>query len=187
MTLVNEGAIIATGTHALDIDTGTNVVVNTGTLEATGSGGLVIHGDVANSGLLWANGGNVTIAGAVSGSGSAIIDGTATLQLGAPSSMQTTFGQDAAGTLRLDDSLDFSGVVSGFGQNDHLDLSDIKFGAGMTHDYLPNAQGTGGTLTVSDGAHTANITMVGQYTAEGFHVSDDHHAGTQITYGWLIV
>ena len=32
MTLVNEGTIIATGTNALDIDTGTNVVVNTGTL-----------------------------------------------------------------------------------------------------------------------------------------------------------
>jgi hypothetical protein len=187
MTLVNEGTIIATGTNALDIDTGTNVVVNTGTLEATGSGGLVIHGDVANSGLLWANGGNITVTGAVNGSGSAIIDGTATLQFGAPSSMQTTFGQDAAGTLRLDDSLDFSGVVSGFGKDDHLDLSDIKFGAGVTHDYLPNAQGTGGTLTVSDGVHTANISLLGQYTAENFHVSDDHHAGTQITYGWLIV
>ena len=187
MTLVNEGAIIATGTNALDIDTGTNVVVNTGTLEATGSGGLVIHGDVANSGLLWANGGNVTIAGAVNGSGSAVIDGVATLQFGAASSMQTTFGQDAAGTLRLDDSLDFTGVVSGFGQDDHLDLSDIKFGAGVTHDYLANAEGTGGTLTVSDGAHTANISLLGQYTADAFHVSDDHHTGTLITYGWLIV
>jgi hypothetical protein len=187
MTLVNEGTIIASGTNALDIDTGTNVVVNTGTLEATGSGGLVIHGDVANSGLLWANGGNVTVTGAVNGSGSAIIDGTATLQFGAPSSMQTTFGQDAAGTLRLDDSLDFSGVVSGFGKADHLDLSDIKFGAGVTHEYLANAQGTGGTLTVSDGAHTANISMLGQYTAEGFQVSDDHHAGTLITYDWHIV
>ena len=101
--------------------------------------------------------------------------------------MQTTFGQDAAGTLRLDDSLDFSGVVSGFAQNDHLDLSDIKFGAGVTHEYSPNAQGTGGTLTVSDGVHTANISLAGQYTAEGFHVSDDHHTGTLITYGWLIV
>jgi hypothetical protein len=45
--------------------------------------------------------------------------------------MQTTFRQDAAGTLRLDDSLDFSGVVSGFEDNDHIDLSDIAFGAGV--------------------------------------------------------
>jgi hypothetical protein len=187
MTLVNEGAIIATGTNALDIDTGTNVVVNTGTLEATGTGGLLIHSDVANSGLLWANGGNITVTGAVNGSGSAIIDGTATLQFSAPSSMQTTFGQDAAGTLRLDDSLHFSGVVSGFGADDHLDLSDITFGAGVTHNYLANAEGTGGTLTVSDGAHTANISLLGQYTAEGFHMNDDHHTGTLIAYAWLMV
>ena len=143
MTLVNEGTIIATGTNALDVDTGTNVVANTGTLEATGNGGLVIHGDVANSGLLWANGGNVTVAGAVNGSGSAVIDGVATLEFGAASSMQTTFGQDATGTLFVDNSLDFTGIVSGFGQDDHLDLSDIKFGAGVTHDYLANAEGAG--------------------------------------------
>jgi len=30
MVLVNEGTIIATGTNALDIDTGTNAVTNTG-------------------------------------------------------------------------------------------------------------------------------------------------------------
>ena len=116
-----------------------------------------------------------------------LVDGT--MRRGTPITLKIdqTLTQDATGTLRLDDSLDFSGVVSGFAQNDHLDLSDIKFGAGVTHDYLPNAQGTGGTLTVSDGAHTANISLLGQYTAENFHVSDDHHAGTQITYGWFIV
>ena len=40
MTLVNAGAIIATGTNALVIDTGANAVINSGTLEAVGSGGL---------------------------------------------------------------------------------------------------------------------------------------------------
>jgi hypothetical protein len=36
MILINEGTIIATGTNSLDIDTGTNTIVNSGTLEATG-------------------------------------------------------------------------------------------------------------------------------------------------------
>ena len=49
-TLINEGTIIATGTHALTIDTGTNVVTNSGTLEATGSGGLVMDSDDSNQG-----------------------------------------------------------------------------------------------------------------------------------------
>ena len=48
---INAGDIIATGTHALVIDTGSNVIENTGTLEATGSGGLVINSDLDNSGL----------------------------------------------------------------------------------------------------------------------------------------
>ncbi len=110
MVLVNEGTIIATGTNALDIDTGTNAVTNTGTLEATGTGGPVIHNDVVNkvlvsgdgiptsAGLLWANGGNITIDGNVSG----------------------------------------NGVVSGFNGDDHLDLLDVTFGAGTTASYVAN-------------------------------------------------
>jgi hypothetical protein len=67
MTLVNEDTIIAAGTNALIIDTGSNVVTNAGTLEATGSGGLIVNSEVANSGLIWADGGNITILGAITG------------------------------------------------------------------------------------------------------------------------
>ena len=76
LELDNAGDIIATGTHALVIDTGSNVIENTGTLEATGTGGLVINSDLDNNGLLWAHGGNVTLHGAVTGSGTALVDGT---------------------------------------------------------------------------------------------------------------
>ena len=67
MILVNEGTIIATGTNSLEIDTGANTIVNSGTLESSGSGGLVINSNVENSGLLWANGGNITFHGSVTG------------------------------------------------------------------------------------------------------------------------
>ena len=83
MTLINNGTITAIGTHALVVDTGTNVVTNAGTLEATGSGSLILNSDIVNSGLIWANGGNITINGAVTGSGNAMISGAATLELGA--------------------------------------------------------------------------------------------------------
>ena len=62
-TLINQGTIIATGTHALTIDTGSNVVINSGVLEATGPGSLIVNSDVSNSGLIWADGGNITIEG----------------------------------------------------------------------------------------------------------------------------
>ena len=105
MALVNEGTIVATGSNALDIDTGANVITNSGTLEASGSGGMVVNSGVANSGLLWANGGNLTVNGAVSGTGSALISGSATLEFGAASSANITFDAGAAGTLKLDHSL----------------------------------------------------------------------------------
>ena len=99
MALINDGTIAAIGTHALVVDTGTNVLTNAGTLEATGSGGLIVNSDVANSGLIWANGGNITINGAVTGSGSAMISGAATLELGAW--LLRLLSNGAAGTLIL--------------------------------------------------------------------------------------
>jgi hypothetical protein len=74
--------------------------------------------------------------------------------------------------LKLDHSADFSGILTGFGGNDVLDLSGI-LGASATLSYTENAQGTGGTLSVTDGTHTANIAFTGQYTASDFHVAAD--------------
>jgi hypothetical protein len=172
MTLVNQGSIIATGDNALVIDTGANTIVNSGTLEATGSGGLAVHSGLANDGVLWANGGNVTLDGDVSGSGSARISGTASLEISGAFNERIVFDDGAARTLKLDHSADFSGILTGFGGNDVLDLSGI-LGASATLSYTENAQGTGGTLSVTDGTHTANIAFTGQYTASDFHVAAD--------------
>ncbi|MCK1293045.1 VCBS domain-containing protein [Bradyrhizobium sp. 30] len=182
MVLVNEGTIIATGTNALDIDTGSNAVTNTGTLEATGTGGLEVHSDLINTGVLWANGGNVTIDGNVSGNGTAQISGSATLEFGAASSAHVTLDAQATGTIVLHDSFDFSGVVSGFNGDDHLDLLDVAFGAGTTASYVANQGGAGGTLSVTDGVHTANITLLGQYDPAGFQTEADKNTGTLISY-----
>ena len=43
----------------------------------------------------------------------------------------------------------------------------------------PNADNTGGTLTVTDGQHTANIALLGQYLAAGFHDAGDSGTGTK--------
>jgi hypothetical protein len=194
MVLVNEGTIIATGTNALDIDTGTNAVTNTGTIEATGTGGLVIHSDIVNNqvpnsdgitssaGLLWANGGNITIDGNVSGNGTAQISGSATLEFGAASSAKVALDAAATGTIVLHDSFDFSGVVSGFNGDDHLDLLDVNFASGATLNYTANADNTGGTLSVTDGVHAANIALLGQYDPAGFQTEADKTTGTLISY-----
>ncbi|MBR1251464.1 VCBS domain-containing protein [Bradyrhizobium sp. AUGA SZCCT0169] len=182
MILVNEGTIIATGTNSLEIDTGANTIVNSGTLEATGSGGLVIDSNLDNSGLLWANGGDITFNGTVTGSGTALIDGVATIEFEAASSANVTFAAEATGTLKLGDSFDFSGIVSGFDEDDQIDLLDVTFGEGTSVSYAENSEETGGTLTVSDGVHTANISLFGDYSADGFVFSADATTGTLLSY-----
>ncbi|MET3843466.1 VCBS repeat-containing protein [Bradyrhizobium sp. OAE829] len=182
MILINEGTIIATGTNSLEIDTGAHTIVNSGTLEATGSGGLVIDSNLDNSGLLWANGADITLNGSVTGGGTALIDGVATIEFEAASAVDVTFAAEATGTLKLGDSFDFSGMVSGFNEDDHFDLVDVTFGESTSVSYVENTEETGGTLTVTDGVHTANISLLGDYSADGFAFSADDTTGTLLSY-----
>ncbi|MCA0049371.1 Ig-like domain-containing protein, partial [Mesorhizobium sp. B283B1A] len=182
LSLDNRGTIIASGTNALVIDTGGSVVANSGTLEATGSGGLVVAGGIANSGMLWANGGNIDIHGAVTGEGDATIGNLSKLEFGAASSTDVTFAQNTAGTLELDDSFDFSGRIGGITNDDKLDLNDILFGTGTTVSYQTSQDGSGGTLTVTDGTHGATLHLLGSYDANGFKLADDGEGHTVVTY-----
>jgi hypothetical protein len=182
LTLVNEGTIDAVGTAPLVIDTGANAVANFGTLEATGSGGLIIHGDVVNIGTLLANGGNIIVEGNVSGSGSATISGAGSLQFAHTSAESIAFDAGSSGSLVVGDSFSFSGTVSGMTASTHIDLLDVSFANVPTLTYSPNAGGTGGILSVTDGTHTANIALLGQFDLAGFHEQADKSAGTLITY-----
>ncbi|TGV56363.1 adhesin, partial [bacterium M00.F.Ca.ET.141.01.1.1] len=182
LSLDNRGTIIASGSNALVIDTGGSVVTNSGTLEATSSGGLTITGGLANSGMLWANGGDIVIHGQVTGDGDATIGNLSKLEFGGASSTDVTFGHDAAGTLQLDDSFDYSGRIGGITNDDRLDLGDILFGAGTTAVYQANQDGSGGTLTVSDGTHGAALHLVGSYDANAFKLADDGQGHTVVSY-----
>ncbi|TPJ75251.1 adhesin, partial [Mesorhizobium sp. B2-5-13] len=182
LSIDNQGTIIATGSHALVIDTGGSVVTNSGTLEATGSGGLTVSGGLANSGMLWANGGDIVIHGQVTGDGDATIGNLSKLEFGGASSTDVTFGHDAAGMLQLDDSFDYSGRIGGITNDDRLDLGDILFGAGTTAVYQANQDGSGGTLTVSDGTHGAALHLVGNYDANAFKLADDGQGHTVVSY-----
>ncbi|HJZ98141.1 MAG TPA: hypothetical protein VKE70_16640, partial [Candidatus Solibacter sp.] len=93
---------------------------------------------------------------------------------------------NAGGILQLDDSQDFHGLISGFaspsGVTEEIDLRDIAFTKGRTHLIFKEASNhLSGTLTVTDGTHTANLTLLGQYTAANFHLASDGHGGTMIT------
>src|SRR5262249_5722179 len=127
------------------------------------------------------NGGDISVKGDVTGGGTVALEGSAILDIGGKFDGNIGFGVDAAGNLRLEHSSQFDGTIAGFSGKDTLDLGDINFGAKTTLSYAENAGGTGGMLTVSDGAHTANIAFSGQHAAADFHVHSDGGAGTLVT------
>ncbi|MEO8927557.1 MAG: hypothetical protein ABI306_10395 [Caulobacteraceae bacterium] len=180
MTLINEakGVIDATGTLALNIDTGSSTIVNAGTIEATGTGGAVVAGAIANTGVLAAAGGNLTVRGAVTGRGSARIDG-GTLDFASSFTEKVVFTA-ATGVLELARSRTYRGTISGFSLTGgtSLDLRDIGFVNAGEATFSGTA--SGGVLTVTDGTNTAHIKLTGDYTHATFVASSDGHGGVTI-------
>jgi hypothetical protein len=114
-----------------------------------------------------------------SGSTITIADGV-TKEIAGNSSQDIAFFSNT-GTLRLDTSTLFVGQITGFAGANSIDLSDIAFGAGSTIGYAPDSGNMGGTLSIGDGAHMANIALLGNYMASSFVASSDGHGGTLIT------
>jgi hypothetical protein len=181
LTVVNqaEGLIEQTGAVALLMATGSRTIVNAGTIEAAGAGGMTIKSAVANNGLLEAVKGNLTVKGTVSGTGSAIVK-AATLYFAGTFNQNVRFS-GATGVLALAHSRSYAGSISGFSKlgKTQLDLLDIGFTAGAT---TASYAGTtaGGTLTVTDGTHTAHIQLTGDYTRSKFVTASDGHGGTLV-------
>jgi hypothetical protein len=84
----------------------------------------------------------------------------------------------STGILELLNSSGFAGTVAGMTGQDTIDFADID----PTKVQRPTYSGTasGGTLTVTDGSHTANIALLGNYTASTFVTSSDGHGGTNV-------
>ena len=180
LVLVNQaaGVIKQTGSVALTIDTGTNSIVNAGTIEASGTGGLTIAGAVANTGVLEAIGGELTLDGAVTKTGAAVIN-AGTLYAASTFAEAVSF-KATAGELILANSQTYTGKITGFSTTGgtSLDLRDIGFVSSSEATF--SGTKAGGVLTVTDGTHTAKITLVGDYTASTFTAAGDSHGGVVI-------
>ena len=152
-------------------------------LSATLAGGgvqVVQAGGVASATVIDA-GGYEFIAAGGSAAGATISGGIAELTAGAVATGALTFAAGAGGLLKLDDSQHFSGTVAGFGIPGQIDLEDIAFGASTSLSFTEAGNNLSGTLTVGDGTHVANLTLLGQYTAGQFHLASDGGAGTLVT------
>jgi hypothetical protein len=74
-------------------------------------------------------------------------------------------------------------TITGFKAGVMLDLTDLN-SANLSESFSENAGHTAGTLTLSDGVHTAALTLLGQYdqAGSGFIATADGHGGTSIAF-----
>ncbi|MBR1206741.1 MULTISPECIES: hypothetical protein [unclassified Bradyrhizobium] len=100
-----------------------------------------------------------------------------TLDLPSASAADLYFASDG-GTLKLDNSQTFTGTVAGMTGRDAIDFADIAFSKAVVPGY--SGDSTGGTLSLTDGTHAANIALLGNYIASTFVASSDGHGGTLV-------
>ena len=187
LTLVNEAhgtinANIAGG--VLNLDTGSNVITNFGTLEASNGGELAVHSAVDNSGgtIEAVSGGHVDFLGAVTGGSATIAGGD--LEFGAASNVSVTFNNATGyGELTLDDPSGFTGQINGFtgtagdqAHSDSIDLAGINFDSSHFSEVFNTSTDV---LTVSDGSDTVSLTLDNFDATLDF--ASDGNGGTLIT------
>lgn len=163
-----EGAVVNNGLIDADIGVGVAATLNA---NISGSGSMIVH-----------NGGALKVNTALNNGMAVEVGADSSLELGAASNAHVTL--DFQSTLKLDNSLTFSGTVAGTNcDGDSIDLADVAFIKGVTTvKFVENAAHTEGTLTVSDqaaGGPTVHLTLLGNYSASAFSVSADATASTQ--------
>jgi hypothetical protein len=165
---VDQGATLQLAGGAL---AGSRAVVLTrgATLEfASGGAGIHLHyAPRAGSGTLTVSSGSTPVA-------QINIIGTYT-------SANFSAGADSQGNVKIFDPVVPNGGTAEPFPQQGVDLPNIAFGAQTTLAYAANANGNGGTLTVSDGRHAASIALLGNYMAGSFAVTADGHGGTLLT------
>ena len=181
LTLINAGTVDANiSGETLTLDTGGNTITNTGTLEATNGGTLLIDDCVCNTGTLAASGGIVDAVAAVNGSGEATIGDAGLLQSTLEfqsyvSACQTVTFTDAIGTLALADPTDFHANIAGLVDGDTIDLTNIAPNA------IQSATIEGSTLVVDETNDTTlTFNIAGSLTGSQFNIVSDNSGGTNL-------
>jgi len=186
----NDTILVTASTIGASIDGGSGH----STLEVTGGDNIVMGSnvvDISSVVLALAPGNLSFIANAQAG---LVVNdashGADTLQAGGPdqtlsggTGQNTLVGFTGGGTTFLDLAAAINGdTIVNFGAvSDVIDITDINY-ASATYSFVENGAGTAGTLSVSDGTHSASMTLVASFSPVRFHLASDGGTGTAITY-----
>src|SRR5581483_5011043 len=171
-SFANEGTIEA---FTLSIAGSAAVLDNSGTLNVNATANLGV--DVHDTGSIF-------IGGTSGGAGNFFIDGGQLTFGGEVDNSGVTFQSAGADSLALDDALHVNATLSGFAAGDTVDLANVALSVVQEKSYVDNGSGTGGTLTLYDGSHTAlaSLTFSGSYTVDSFGLVNDGGSGTDIRF-----
>ena len=160
-------------------------IKNAGLFEKMGGSGVsTIVPKVTNSGTMDVSSGTLDFGGEISGTGSDIISGAATLEFDAKvASGQTVNFTGGGGELALHGPAGFAGQISGFdttgaGSNDTIEVA----GPWVFSGFAENAGGTQGTLKFADSTSTLSLTLLGDYNPADFVHQTRANGSTLITY-----
>jgi autotransporter passenger strand-loop-strand repeat protein len=183
------GTVISSGGEEIVAASDSGAIVSNGGLQVIWGGGIAYGAHILSGGTQEVYGSAVATTVSSGGfeqvfaggavNGATISNGELAVNSGATAEGTITFVN--GGTLTLDAAGDFGAVISGFAKPDQLDLSAIAFGSGTTLSFTEASNNSSGTLTVTDGTHTDNLTLLGQYTAAQFNLASDGNGGTLVT------
>ena len=127
--------------------------------EVVSSGGSGYGDTVHTGGVLTISSGGQVAGGLTISGGYAAISGAVA------SGQEIRFA--GTGDLTFYDLTAFHATIGGYSTGDEFDLGGFAFGAGETRSFTEAASLTSGTLTVTDGADVAKLTLLGSYVTSG--------------------
>lgn len=97
--------------------------------------------------------------------------------------LDTLVGYAGGGDTFKDTAAHLNGdVVKNFAAaGDRIDVTDLAPSA-IAPSFVEDNSNSFGVLSLTDGTHTAKITLFGQFSAAGFHVASDGGSGEIVTY-----
>jgi len=72
--------------------------------------------------------------------------------------------------------------MAGAGSGDSIDFSNLPYRAGASAQFREAKNGTSGTLTLTDGATTQKLKLLGAYVTSNFNVTSDSSGSTIIKF-----
>jgi hypothetical protein len=157
--------------------------VNSGKVDVAGDtiNALTVSGAMTNTGSISIASATEELAGAVDGKGSFSLSG-GNLHFDSSVSAAQTINESGADALILDKAQSFDATIRGFGKGDTIDATNFHAPPATTFNFVENAGGTGGTLTLIDGSLTADILMTGKYSNSDFTLAPDSGTGTLVKF-----